>query len=101
MSVILLGNLLQEVKSLLEHPQQILLKLYRYTVLGHQLIDARHGKHSKAATFLTQERVLAAAIDTGHLSGPGVAAEAGKMKDGSEERRGDARGQRDPAKEVG
>lgn len=101
MRVVLLGDLLQEVEGLLEHAEQVLLELHRHTVLGHEFIDAGHGQHAQAAPLLPQHRVVAAAVHRGHLAGAGVAAEARKVEDGGEQGRGDARGQRDPAEQVG
>lgn len=100
MRVVLLGDLLQEVESLLEHSEQVLLKLHRHAVLGHELVDAGHGQHAQAAPLLPQHRVVAAAVHRRHLAGARVAAEPRKVEDGGEQGWGDAGGQGDPAEEV-
>lgn len=98
--VVLLGDLLQEVESLLEHAEQVLLELHRHAVLGHEFVDAGHGQHPQTAPFLPQHRVVAAAVDRGHFAGAAVTAKAREVEDGGEQGRGDARGQGDPAEEV-
>lgn len=51
MSIILSCQPLQEKEGLLEHAQQILLKIHWHTVLWHKLIDTGHGKNTKPGTI--------------------------------------------------
>lgn len=46
-SVVLPRHPLQEEEGLLEHAQQVLLKIHRHAVLRHELVDARHGEDAE------------------------------------------------------
>lgn len=114
---------LQQEKSLLGYPQQELLKVQRNAVLAHELIDTTHGQHAQArplrlANWLHHPWHSRAAVGWescvtgvgggvvpvggGHrldLDGH-LAAEAGEVENGGEERGRDGGGEGDPAKQV-
>lgn len=125
--VVLPRHPLQEEEGLLEHAQQVFLKIHRHAVLRHQLVDASHCEdaepgplHLAVAALL---RVLPSAVGNwrhcagvelpvggGRVGGdegsrfrfrPEVAAKPCKMEDGRQQGGGDVGGQRDPAEEVG
>lgn len=127
MSVVLPREPLQQEEGLLEHPQQVLLKVHRHAVLGHELVDAGHGEHAQPRAVHLAALALVSVLPLAvcgrrHRPGielpvgrhgvrgdessrlglrPQVAAEARKVKNGRQQGGRDARGQGDPAEEVG
>lgn len=125
-SVVLPREPLQQEEGLLEHAQQVLLKVHRHAVFRHELVDAGHGEHAQPRAVhlvaVALVSVLALAIcGRRHRAGvelpvrrrrvrgderaglglrTQVAAETCKVKNGRQQGGRDARRQRDPAEEV-
>lgn len=124
--VVLPREPLQQEEGLLEHAQQVLLKVHRHAVLGHKLVDAGHGEHAQPSAVHLVAIVLVSVLaptvcGRRHCAGvelpvrrrrvrgdersglglcPQVAAKPSKVKNGRQQGGRDACWKRDPAEEM-
>ena len=88
---------LQQVEALLKHLQEIILELFRDTVLGEQLVDAAHGTDAERLVTGCRRRCQRRRVSRPRRH---LAAERCEVEDGAEQRRRDRPRQRDPTEEV-